>query len=159
MNWCLQRISIRNSKARVAIASVIFLGIIFTVYLYSKPFVILPFQKHDTAKPCPRINTNREEFKTLLKRWHFLAESHGIEYVIAMGSLLGQYRNNEPIPWDGDVDILVDQTYYKVLKRFAQERNFKQGDDDDFHLVVHPEFETKLEDDRQRWNCKGKVII
>ena len=139
-------------------ASVISLGVIFTVYYSKTKSFVLPFQKHDTAKLCPR-NTNREEFKTLLRSWHFLADSHGIEYVIAMGSLLGQYRNNDLIPWDEDVDVLVDQTYYKVLKRFSQERNFKQGDDRDFHLVVHPEFETKLEDDRQRWNCEGKVII
>ena len=76
-----------------------------------------------------------------------------------MGSLLSQHRNKDVIPWDEDVDVLVDATYYKVLKTFSQERNFEQGGDDEFHLVVHLQFDTKAEDDRQRWNCQGKVNL
>ena len=111
-----------------------------------------------TVTPYPG-NKNRKQFIDLLRHWDLFAERYGVKYVIAMGLLGGQYRNKDVIPWDEDVDVLVDATYYKVLKTFSQERNFEQGGDDEFHLVVHLQFDTKAEDDRQRWNCQGKVNL
>ena len=111
-----------------------------------------------TVTPCPG-NKNRQQFIDLLGHWDQFAERCVVKYVIAMGSLLGQYRNKDVIPGDEDVGVLVDATCYKVLKTFSQKRNFEQGGDDEFHLVAYPQFDTKAEDDRQRWNCQDKVNL
>ena len=109
-------------------------------------------------KPCP-TNKYRGTLKALIRQWHRIATRYGTADVIEMGSLLGQYRNKDVIPWDRDADVLVDVDYFSLIKNLSQRRNFKQDSDRKFHLVVHPEFETKAEDDRLRWDCEGKVYI
>ena len=105
---------------------------------------------------CPS-NRDRENFARLLEHWHSLATFYKIPYVIGCGSLLGQYRNGDIIPWDEDVDVLVDITMFKALEAFRGMRNFKQKYDDKFHFVVQNDFERKEEDDRRRLSCSGKV--
>ena len=111
-------------------------------------------RKHDD---CP-LNKEREGFAKLLAHWHTLATFYKIPYVIGCGSLLGQHRNGDMIPWDEDVDVLVDITKFKALQAFGGMRNFKQTYDDKFHFVVQNDFEQKEEDHRRRLSCSGKIV-
>ncbi|WP_395241932.1 LicD family protein, partial [Salmonella sp. s51933] len=65
-----------------------------------------PFYRY-VGKPCLG-NKKRQAFRYLLKYWERFARRHAIQYVISFGSLLGQYRNKDAIPWDGDVDVMVN---------------------------------------------------
>ncbi|XP_028408954.1 uncharacterized protein LOC114531542 [Dendronephthya gigantea] len=115
-------------------------------------FITLP------SNSCP-ANENRKAFAALLHQWHKLASFYKIPYVIGCGSLLGQYRDGDIIPWDQDVDVLVDITKFKALKAFGGKRNFQQGSDDKFHFVVQKDFMQKEEeDDRRRFSCTGEVV-
>lgn len=107
---------------------------------------------------CPR-NKDRQSFAALLAHWHMLATFHKIPYVIGCGSLLGQYRDGDIIPWDEDVDVLVDIQKFKALEVFGGKRDFEQGYDDKIHFVVQQEFERRKEDDRTRLSCTGKVSL
>lgn len=124
------------------------------------PRVYDTFQRHyrHTVKPCP-LNKDRETFAALLTYWDSLSKRHNISYVIGLGSLLGQYRNQDIIPWDDDVDVLVNIEYFKTLKSLSEERNFKQGWDDKFHVVVQPDFDLREERSRRRWSCTGKISL
>lgn len=102
-------------------------------------------------------NKKRKSFAGLLAHWHTLATFYKIPYVICCGSLLGQYRDGDIIPWDEDVDVLVDIEKFKALKAFGGKRNFEQGNDNKFRFVVQQEFEHRKEEDRTRLSCTGKV--
>ncbi|CAB4028826.1 Hypothetical predicted protein [Paramuricea clavata] len=106
---------------------------------------------------CPP-NKDRESFAALLAQWHTLATFYKIPYVIGCGSLLGQYRDGDIIPWDEDVDVLVDIKKFKALEVFGGRRNFEQTYDDKFHFVVQNDFERREEDDRTRLSCTGQVV-
>ena len=105
---------------------------------------------------CPG-NKYRETLAGILRHWDKLAELHNISYVIGLGSLLGFHRNGDIIPWDDDVDVLVDITQYQKLRSFAEERSFVQGWDKKYRMVVQPDFEQKREKRRRRFTCYGKV--
>ena len=111
---------------------------------------------HTWRHSCPS-NENKEIFAALLRYWDALSRQHNISYVIGLGSLLGQYRTQDVIPWDDDVDVLVDVTNFKILQSLAEERSFKPGWDRKFHLVIQPDFMKKEEKRRKRWSCTGKV--
>lgn len=114
--------------------------------------------RHSHTKSCLLVNKHKETFAGLLRYWNSLSKRHRIFYVIGLGSLLGQYRNHDIIPWDNDVDVLVDVNDFKTLKLLAEERSFRQGWDDEFHMVIQPDFELREERHRRRWSCTGKVI-
>ena len=163
---CLLRCTTnRNNRAvlgAITLLTVVFIGYKFACTFGDDTDVISQvhhwFYEQDSAKaPCAK-NEHREQFRTMLRHWDLFAERYHIEYVIAMGSLVGQFTaNEEMLPRDKDIDVLVDVDNYKVLEKLSQKRNFIQGADSEFHLVVHPEFKIKDEDDRLRWNCEGKV--
>lgn len=103
------------------------------------------------------VNPKRAIFQELLRKWIDLVEKNNISYVLSYGSLLGQYRNQDIIPWDYDVDILVKDSSFTVLQRMTTPRNFIEGGDSLFHFVVQPEY-TKPSSEIRRWNCNGKVV-
>lgn len=52
----------------------------------------------------------------LIKKFDTFCNENGIRYSLNDGSLLGAIRHNGFIPWDDDLDIIVDRTnYYKLL--------------------------------------------
>lgn len=57
----------------------------------------------------------QENLLDLLKQFHSFCKSNGIKYSLAYGSLLGAIRHKGFIPWDDDLDILVDRHNYELL--------------------------------------------
>lgn len=58
----------------------------------------------------------QKELLMLLKEVHNYCVSNDIKYSIAYGSLLGAIRHKGFIPWDDDLDIMVDrENYQKIL--------------------------------------------
>ena len=51
----------------------------------------------------------------LLERFHQFCVMNAIQYSLDWGSLLGAIRHKGFIPWDNDLDIMVDRNnYYKL---------------------------------------------
>ena len=57
----------------------------------------------------------QKELLKLLKEVHHFCVSNGIKYSIAYGSLLGAVRHKGFIPWDDDLDIMVDRDNYRKI--------------------------------------------
>jgi lipopolysaccharide cholinephosphotransferase len=53
----------------------------------------------------------------MMKRVHEFLNANGIEYYLFGGSLLGAIRHQGFIPWDDDMDIVMDRAnYYKLVE-------------------------------------------
>lgn len=59
----------------------------------------------------------QKELLVLLKVFHSFCVRNNIRYSLAYGSLLGAVRHKGFIPWDDDLDIMVDRENYSVLKK------------------------------------------
>lgn len=107
---------------------------------------------------CPD-NPWRRGLSELVHAWTNISTQHNIEYVLACGSLLGAMRDSDVIPYDSDVDILIDINYYPILKRLAVERRYIASSDARIHLVLQPEFTLNIPvETRKRYDCQGKVL-
>ena len=117
-----------------------------------------PVRKSVYGEPgCPD-NPWREDLSELLSAWSNISKQNQIEYVLAYGSLLGVMRDGDVIPYDSDIDILVDINYFSIMKRLSVRRNFNSADGK-IRLVVQPEFSLNIRvDERKRFDCNGKVI-
>ena len=105
---------------------------------------------------CPD-NPRREVLFELLRKWVEISKQNNIEYVLACGSLLGAMRNGDIIPYDTDIDILLNVNYFPIMDGLSERRNFDSFDGKS-HLVVQRDFMLNISvDDRKRLNCKGKV--
>ena len=61
----------------------------------------------------------QKELLIMLKKVDSFCKKHSISYSLAGGSLLGAIRHNGFIPWDDDVDLMVDrENLDKFLKAF-----------------------------------------
>lgn len=107
---------------------------------------------------CPG-NPWRKALNKLLRHWIQISTQNNIEYVLACGSLLGAMRDGDVIPYDSDIDILVDQNYFSVFKRLSSKRHFSSSDEK-IRLVVQPEFTLNIPvEARKRFTCQGEVRI
>lgn len=67
----------------------------------------------------------------LLRKTISILEEFDIEYMLISGTLLGYVRHNDFIPWDDDIDLLVDETLYDKLELISEkypEVNLFKGD-------------------------------
>ena len=107
-------------------------------------------------------NQWKDTFVRLLNHWVSISKSRHIPYFLVYGSLIGAVRNADFIPWDHDMDILVDEAHYETLARIDNKRNFNPGDsnDTDFHLVVQNFFRKEYDNmHKPRENCLGQVNL
>lgn len=57
---------------------------------------------------------------SLLREFNEFAKQNNINYSLAYGTLLGAVRHKGFIPWDDDVDIIVDRDNYNLLLNTIQ---------------------------------------
>ena len=107
---------------------------------------------------CPD-NPWREDLHDLLRTWVRISKQNNIEYVLAYGSLLGAMRDGDVIPYDSDIDILVNVNYFSIIKSLSVERNFNSSDGK-IRLVIQPEFALNIPMEvKKRFDCQGKVLV
>ena len=73
---------------------------------------------------------NEEHYKkymVLIRGFVNFFESHGVEYIMADGTLLGAYVMHDIIAWDDDADFLVSYEDYPKLKKMYQNETFQQS--------------------------------
>ena len=103
----------------------------------------------------------KELFVEILHGWKSISRQYNIPYFLFYGSLIGAFRNADFIPWDHDMDIMVDKNYYDIIKCLGNKRNFTvDTKDPNFHLVVQKDFKPYYghRSKRRRINCLGQVI-
>ena len=112
-----------------------------------------------TCKETKNGNPSKKIFVRLLNQWNLISKKHSIPYFLVYGSLIGAVRNADFIPWDHDMDIIVDESYYETISRIDNNRNFTPSDEDaSFHLVVQNYFRSDYSNMHKiRQNCLGKV--
>ena len=106
-------------------------------------------------------NPRKMNFVRQLNHWKSISEKYKIPYFLVYGSLIGAVRNADFIPWDHDMDILVDEIYYETLARIDNNRNFTpKANDNSFHLVVQNFFRSEYSNmHKPRQNCLGQVKL
>jgi len=63
----------------------------------------------------------QKECVSLLKTFHSFCIETGVVYSVAYGTLLGTVRHQGFIPWDDDIDIIVDRdNYNKILSAIGK---------------------------------------
>jgi predicted nucleotidyltransferase len=113
-----------------------------------------PYKGYGNISQCPPNGFKRNLTK-LLQTWHKMAEQHNITWILFYGTLLGSLRNNDIIPYDSDIDILVDASDLTKLKSLEHPRNFTNKDFQT-RLVVVPDFNKPVHS-RRFITCEGKV--
>ena len=101
-------------------------------------------------------NPDRHVLKTLFKHWIEIAETNNISYFLFGGTLLGSWRNSDVIPYDSDLDILVDRADNMKLEATKNKRNFSENDNE-IHLVLQEDWRLSYTK-RSRISCTGEVV-
>lgn len=113
------------------------------------------YEEYGNVSQCPP-NIFKHNLTRLLGTWRRIAEHQRISWTLFYGSLLGALRNNDIIPYDSDIDILVDASDVVKLRRMEHPRNFSDKDGYQTRLVLVPDF-TEVVDNRRYITCEGKV--
>ena len=74
------------------------------------------------------INPHRAALTAIIKKWAEITKQHNIQYALFLGSLLGIVRNNDVIPWDHDMDLLVHYQDILVLEKLGWPRDIHEWD-------------------------------
>tara|TARA_B110000208_G_C11651154_1_gene388051 strand:- start:54 stop:821 length:768 start_codon:yes stop_codon:yes gene_type:complete len=61
------------------------------------------------------------ELYYLLYIFHQFSQKNNILYTISSGNLLGYHSNGEILLWDDDIDIIVTDNHFKILKKIWEE--------------------------------------
>jgi len=74
------------------------------------------------TEPIPMTELNiLEDIIRTVKYIHNFCTKHNIDYCISDGTLLGCYRHNGIIPWDGDLDIMIFKDGFFKLKKLIDD--------------------------------------
>ena len=114
-----------------------------------------------TCEETKNGNASKNIFVQLLNQWKQISKKYNIPYFIVYGSLIGAIRNADFIPWDHDMDLLVDESYYEIISKVDNNRNFTPSSNDpNFHLVVQNYFRSDYSNmHKTRQNCLGQVTF
>ena len=62
-----------------------------------------------------------------LEKFDAFCQEHGVEYCLMWGTLLGCIREKGFIPWDDDVDVVMNRTNFEKFKQLASENKLPEG--------------------------------
>ena len=100
-------------------------------------------------------NPNRNILTKIFKRWIEIATKNNITYFLTCGTLLGAWRNADVIPYDTDLDIIIDGEDNVKLEAIKDSR--RSMSDDKFHLILEEDWKLPYSK-RRRFNCDGKLV-
>ena len=120
-------------------------------------------------------NKKANIFNKMLNWFENFSTKYQINYSIAYGTLLGQIRTQDYIPYDMDVDIFIGKDdVYRLFELYNKSKengidhimvnsklkeNNKIVSQDKITVLLTSEHENMIEDKyRQRWNCKGNQL-
>ena len=114
-----------------------------------------------TCEETKNGNPRKKIFVQLLQQWKQISKKYRIPYFIVYGSLIGAIRNADFIPWDHDMDIFIDESYYEIISKVDNNRNFTpNANDPNFHLIVQNYFRSEYSNfHKTRQNCLGQVTL
>jgi len=90
--------------------------------------------------------------RRLFRLWIEAASLFNVSYALTHGALLGAWRNGQVIPYDHDLDLLVNHDEIVKLDRMTMKTTFDRRDG--VHLVIHKEYDLPIEK-RSRYLCSG----
>jgi len=99
-------------------------------------------------------NPDRKILRIIFQKWIELSRLANISYFISTGTLLGSWRNGDIIPYDTDLDVMIDSRDNTKLDRLKNIRNFHESDNK-FHLILQEDWELEYKK-RRRFKCNGK---
>ena len=112
----------------------------------------------NTCKTTKKRMTKEKTLIQILRIWKAITVRFNITYFLTYGSLLGAVRNSDFLPWDGDIDVMVDITYYDALSSIDNRRNFDPHHDAGFHVILQNDMKMYSSSrKRRRQNCMEKV--
>lgn len=103
---------------------------------------------------CPS-NGDKNILAKLFEKWVEIAKTERIEYFLTCGTLLGSYRNADFIPYDSDLDILINRSDFPKISKYDTRKPFR-GFEKDIFVFVQRDFYLPYEK-RRRFSCRRKV--
>lgn len=107
---------------------------------------------------CRQNPIVKKTLQKLLQEWKDITRRSTISYFLTDASLLGAWRNEDSLPADIDVDVVVDLRELEKLDAIAKVREMQQKDTNDkVQLIVQIDWKLPQEQ-RRRMDCKGKFV-
>ncbi|ADE19672.1 diacylglycerol cholinephosphotransferase Mf1 [Mycoplasma crocodyli] len=119
------------------------------------------------------MNDKQKRLMKLLNELTTILDKENIKYSLGFGSLLGTVRHGGFIPWDDDVDVLIDHEGLEILfKKYPDKvfwtdnsKNFlpwskwsndKENDDDPVVIDLFPVIKTNIRNVNKTFSLKNK---
>ena len=119
------------------------------------------WQRFYNESTC-KDNPGRLEILKLLTFWVDFSARYNMSYALMWGSLLGLVRVNDVLPWDHDIDIIIDYKDMTRLKEIVEKPGTFDIDDGNVHIFMLPEAlsqHNRSVESRTQQSCTGKVGI
>lgn len=84
----------------------------------------------------------RQHLLDMLKNFDNVLQRHNVTYAVVGGSIMGWYRNQQIIPYDNDIDIIMDGVYWNtvVWEEIFDELTSKHG----YYYLFAEKYKVKL---------------
>lgn len=107
---------------------------------------------------------HKQEAISLLKKVISILNNENINHFLISGTLLGYVRHSDFIPWDDDIDLLVDESIYDKIYRISEKNDDinifykKEQKYDSIKICFSNGFEIEENDSVRNWkeNCITK---